>query len=521
MCRYAMNLHLKTPNIPVLILLFVSLFCSSCYSIPPVFGPGLYKPVMTTGLDSDYRPKDSISSFFIDSPQVCCSVMFSNARSGTAVQARWIYERSQSQGDLNKTVYVDNRTVNQDGYLGFTLNAPPQGFDTGDYMLDLSVNGSLQISIPFSVKLDTSGTRPTINYFSAEPLQVVSGETSRLSWSTAGANLINIDPSLGAVAPEGSVDVSPAADTTYTLWAVNRAGNTSRHITLAVKPVNDDKADLIVTDLWSSGNVLSYRIKNVGKAASCATESYLYRNDSLVSSEYMAPLDPGEERGESFSKYHFSPRFSSYSASLTDGDSCYMKVCANGDSSCPESDYSNNCFTYNFGPLLSFDLLQYAGSAQWQSSTSPQTWPMYASSEAQIGAADITSGRSYTDALLLIPPASDGGWIQGTFGVPLGSPAELRPFTIPHKCKFTASVGLTQDAPAATNVTFMLGTSQQGAVTYFPPVTLYSGGEVAAYDVDLSNLAGQKVLFILRVESHGPLPMGRAAWIEPVISQQR
>ena len=241
----------------------------------------------------------------------------------------------------------------------------------------------------------------------------------------------------------------------------------------------------------------------------------------LISNDYVEPIAPGEERGGSFSKYHFSPRFSSFSASLIDGDSCYMRVCANADRSCPEADYTNNCFEHNFGPLLNFDLLQFAANAQWQSSSDSTSWLMYTGSEVKIGTAQVKSDLSYQNALLMRPPVSGSSWIQGTFGVPLGAPVELRPFTIPHDCKFNAYVGLTVDAPAAAQVRFILGTSQGGTTNYFPPVTVNSGGQFSAYTVDLSGLAGQKVLFILRVESDGPLPEGSAAWVEPVISQQR
>lgn len=197
-----------------------------------------------------------------------------------------------------------------------------------------------------------------------------------------------------------------------------------------------------------------------------------------------------------------------------------MRVCANGDGSCPETDYTNNCFEHNFGPVMNFNLLQFAANAQWQSSAGRLSWPMYAIGDVQIATAQITSSLSYQNALLMRPPASGDSWIQGTFGVPVGSPAELRPFTIPHDCKFSANLGLTRDAPAAANVKFIFGTLQGSTINYFPPVTVNSG-ELGNYSVDLSGLAGQKVLFILRVESGSPLSDGSAAWIEPVLSQQR
>ncbi|MGA2367543.1 MAG: CARDB domain-containing protein [Dehalococcoidia bacterium] len=518
-----MNLYLKTCHILISAAISASLLFTSCSNLP-FFGPHLYDPVITAGFEADYRPKESTNFFYIDSPQVCCSIRLSGAHADTVVQASWVYEKTESQEVINEVILADNNTQGHDGYLGFTLNAPAQGFSSGQYRLDLSVDDSRQMSIPFSIKRSASGPLPWINNFSAEPQQIVSRETSKLSWNVAEAGRVSIEPSPGAVSSEGSIDIAPAADTVYTLWAVNKQGNTSSQITIAVKQPVNNKADLVITDFWNSGNILSYHIQNIGNLTSCATESYLYKNDTLVSSDYVAPLAPGEQRGGSFSKYHFSPRFPSMSASLTAGDICYMRICANGDGSCPEADYTNNCLDHNFGPLLNVNLLQYSSSAQWQSSAASLSWPMYTGSEdgwAHISTAQIKSGLSYPNALLMEPPASSGSWIQGMLGVPVDNPKELLPFTIPHDCKFSANVGLTVDTPEAANVKFILGTSQGGAINYFPPVTVNSGGELANYSIDLSGLAGQKVLFILRVESGGPLPEGSAAWIEPVISQQR
>jgi hypothetical protein len=521
-----MNLYLNSRHLLISAAISTSLIFTSCSNFS-FFGPHLYDPVIVTGSLSDYyRPGDSSNIIYIDSPRVDCMVRLSGAHTATTVQANWVYEKSESQEAIYKVIYADNKTQGQDGYLGFTLNAPSQGFNIGQYRLDLSIAGGQQISIPFFVKRDPSGPTPNINHFSSEPEQIVSGETSKLSWSVSDASKVSIEPSPGAVAPEGSMDITPTADTTYTLWAINRGGSTSNQISITVQQPVKDRADLVVTDFWSSGNVLSYRIKNIGNLTSCATETYLYRDDTLEAKSYVEPLSPGNEEAKAFLTYHFSPRFPSLLSSSSNSASSgatNIRVCANGDGSCPETDYTNNCLEHNFGPLMNVNLLQYSANAQWQSSAGLLSWPMFASVEhgwAQISTAQIKSGLSYPNALLMTPPASSGSWIQGTFGVPIGSPAELRPFTVPHGCKFSANVGLTADAPEDSNVKFTFGTSQGGTVKYFPPVTVNSG-QLATYTVDLSGLAGQKVLFILRVESGSPLPQGSAVWIEPVLSQQR
>jgi hypothetical protein len=67
----------------------------------------------------------------------------------------------------------------------------------------------------------------------------------------------------------------------------------------------------------------------------------------------------------------------------------------------------------------------------------------------------------------------------------------------------------------------MVGTMQGGEITYFTPVTIDSVNKIEAYEVDLGKLAGKKVNFVFRVESGGAWQQGSAAWIEPVLTQER
>ena len=63
--------------------------------------------------------------------------------------------------------------------------------------------------------------RPRIDSFSASPSTIAPGDDSTLRWATTGASSANISPTVGSVAVDGNTDVSPTADTTYTLTASN------------------------------------------------------------------------------------------------------------------------------------------------------------------------------------------------------------------------------------------------------------------------------------------------------------
>jgi hypothetical protein len=297
-------------------------------------------------------------------------------------------------------------------------------------------------------------------------------------------------------------------------------------LTVNVSPAVKEKPDLQVTEFWSSGNVLAYRLKNTGNLASCPTTSYLYKNDIVESKDYVTPLAPGEERVEAFQQYHFSPRFNLISGQAGQEDvsnAINIRICVNGDESCAENDLSNNCLDHNFGPLLKVDFARQAATAEWRSVNSTLEWPILWDSKdgmARLASAHIAGGGDYPGSLLMSPPPA-GGWIQGIFSHRYGTPSVSQPFLIPHKSRFTSKVGITYDTDAPGGARFILGIRQGNETNYFPAVTIDSVDKIEAYEVDLGNLAGQKVEFIFRVESDGPWRKGSAAWIDPALIQER
>jgi hypothetical protein len=65
---------------------------------------------------------------------------------------------------------------------------------------------------------------PVIDYFTATPPIISSGGSTTLSWSVSNATSVAIDNGVGSVALSGSMPVSPAASTNYTLTASNSYG---------------------------------------------------------------------------------------------------------------------------------------------------------------------------------------------------------------------------------------------------------------------------------------------------------
>ena len=76
--------------------------------------------------------------------------------------------------------------------------------------------------------------KPTINYFSAEPTTVSSGQPASLRWSVTDATDVQIDNSVGSVSPNGRRAVYPTETVTYTLTATNSGGSSTASTTVTV-----------------------------------------------------------------------------------------------------------------------------------------------------------------------------------------------------------------------------------------------------------------------------------------------
>lgn len=75
--------------------------------------------------------------------------------------------------------------------------------------------------------------KPVINYFTAEPSTVSSGQPSSLRWSVDGATNVQIDD-IGPVSPNGRRAVYPTSTTNYHLTATGPGGSTDATATVTV-----------------------------------------------------------------------------------------------------------------------------------------------------------------------------------------------------------------------------------------------------------------------------------------------
>jgi len=70
--------------------------------------------------------------------------------------------------------------------------------------------------------------------FSANPTEIISGESATLLWSVTGATTVTIDQDIGDVPKGGTQLVSPDTTTAYTLTATNSAGIVTKAVVVTV-----------------------------------------------------------------------------------------------------------------------------------------------------------------------------------------------------------------------------------------------------------------------------------------------
>ena len=153
-------------------------------------------------------------------------------------------------------------------------------------MVDL--NGSIEVSpvetTTYTITVTGSGgtssaqvtvavenfPQPNVN-FTVEPANIRIGESTTLIWSSTDADTCDIQPDIGGVTTDGTINVSPLETTTYTITAIGPGGTDSAQTTVTVDttlpPTVDINADntLIqtgdsVTLTWRSTDALTCTI---------------------------------------------------------------------------------------------------------------------------------------------------------------------------------------------------------------------------------------------------------------------
>jgi hypothetical protein len=128
------------------------------------------------------------------------------------------------------------------------------------------------------------GLEPRIVSFEAKPATVRAGQPVLLVWHTENPSGVTIEPSIGAVVPRGSRQVTPTATTTYTL---TMKGGPSRTVVVTV----EGAAPVAAAGAPAAGTARPGRMPD-----GTPDLSGVYGNAGLPQGTTPPPLKPGAEK---------------------------------------------------------------------------------------------------------------------------------------------------------------------------------------------------------------------------------
>ena len=180
-----------------------------------------------------------------------------------------------------KTTNADTANISGIGNVAVNSSLTVSPTQTTTYTLTARNNVNDVTSTVTVTVGSTSGVQ--LASCTASPANISKGQSSTLSWSSVNADTVSISSGVGSVAKSGSVSVSPAQTTTYTVTAVGGGASTTCAITVTVGalPVIANftanpttiSAGQNSTLQWSVQNATSISISSVGTVQASGTRS--------------------------------------------------------------------------------------------------------------------------------------------------------------------------------------------------------------------------------------------------------
>ena len=151
-----------------------------------------------------------------------------NIAQGNSSEINWEVSNASSviiQPDIGEVALAGTKTVSPTGTTIYTLIAANE-------------RGTVNTAIKISVSPEYNKL-PTINTFYASPAIVAPGSSSTLSWNVSNATAVSISPDIGTVSPIGSIMVTPADTTDYTIIACNKNGKVDYDINVILQSLEN------------------------------------------------------------------------------------------------------------------------------------------------------------------------------------------------------------------------------------------------------------------------------------------
>lgn len=375
-----------------------------------------------------------------------------------------------------------------------------------------------------------TATAPVINTFTANPPSISMGGKTTLNWKVSGATKVSIDPDIGSVALEGNRLVSPGVTTIYTITAMSASGITSTatvQVIIASEPT-DGTPTVTTTPPTSTPPATGSVTPSPGSVLPAIT--YFTAEPPSITAGNQSKLLWSVANASSVMINHGIGTVGLVGTHLVSPavTTSYILTASNAAGShtatvnlvvspvVTSSPYTPPETTMTVIPLpvLVYDFVANAGSATWMNGASSTSLGFGIAQEDGFARLHtnqlLDDGNTYPKVLETHPQWVNNGSIHGHYPM----------ITIPPGAKFTAKLGFLNGASGSDGVKFWLTWTQfDGGTVSFPRKSVFYGGALDTYQVDLAPYAGQYGRFGLHVESGTSSAQDWATWEEAKITR--
>lgn len=146
-----------------------------------------------------------------------------SVKRGEAATLSWTSQNTKEcfiEPGIGRVETVGKMTVTPSAATSYSLSCTGPGGTT---------NSAAQLAVAEPV----APPAPKANV-SVAPTSISKGDAAKLSWSSQNASDCTMQPGIGTVQPQGSIEVTPSADTAYTLSCTGEGGTVQSSTNLAV-----------------------------------------------------------------------------------------------------------------------------------------------------------------------------------------------------------------------------------------------------------------------------------------------
>jgi hypothetical protein len=149
--EYQPSISIRNPAMKCLLAIPLAMVAACCLFVSGCqFTTAHFSDVtMAKQVGPNLEPLERTTTFFKHDTLLHCTAKMANTPSDTKVKAVWFFTSDEKTRKPIDSVEI---TADKDVWVDFTLNPSYRDYAYGSYVVDLSINGKLKQSMPFTMK---------------------------------------------------------------------------------------------------------------------------------------------------------------------------------------------------------------------------------------------------------------------------------------------------------------------------------------------------------------------------------